>query len=124
MIVTTTESVVGRDIEVTLGAVRGNTIRARNVGRDITQGLRNIVGGELKSYTGLMAEARDEATDRMVAEAEAMGADAVVGVRYVTAEVTQGAAEILAYGTAVKLVGDADADDDAESASASNADVA
>ncbi|WP_049968418.1 YbjQ family protein [Haloferax prahovense] len=124
MIVTTTESVVGRDIEVTLGAVRGNTIRARNVGRDITQGLRNIVGGELKSYTGLMAEARDEARDRMVAEAEAMGADAVVGVRYVTAEVTQGAAEILAYGTAVKLVGDADADDDAESASASNADVA
>ncbi|WP_424008673.1 YbjQ family protein [Haloferax denitrificans] len=122
MIVTTTETVVGRDIEETLGAVRGNTIRARNVGRDITQGLRNIVGGELKSYTGLMAEARDEATERMVAEAEAMGADAVVGVRYVTAEVAQGAAEILAYGTAVTLVGGSD--DDAEPASESNADVA
>jgi uncharacterized protein YbjQ (UPF0145 family) len=124
MIVTTTETVVGRDIEETLGAVRGNTIRARNVGRDITQGLRNIVGGELKSYTGLMAAARDEATDRMVAEAEAMGADAVVGVRYVTAEVAQGAAEILAYGTAVTLVGGTDPDADAESASESNADVA
>lgn len=112
MIVTTTESIAGHRIEETLGTVRGNTIRARNVGRDITQGLRNIVGGELKSYTGLMADARDEATDRMIAEAEEMGADAVVSVRYITAEVTQGAAEILAYGTAVKLEPEVESDVD------------
>ncbi|AFK19162.1 heavy metal-binding domain-containing protein [Haloferax mediterranei ATCC 33500] len=103
MIVTTTGSITGREITETLGTVRGNTIRARNVGRDITQGLRNIVGGELKSYTGLMTDARDEATERMIEEAEAIDADAIVGVRYVTSEVTQGAAEILTYGTAVKL---------------------
>jgi uncharacterized protein YbjQ (UPF0145 family) len=112
MIVTTTESIAGHQIEETLGTVRGNTIRARNVGRDITQGLRNIVGGELKSYTGLMADSRDQATDRMVAEAEEMGADAVVSVRYITAEVTQGAAEILAYGTAVTLVPESESDAD------------
>ncbi|ELZ91185.1 hypothetical protein C440_12764 [Haloferax mucosum ATCC BAA-1512] len=103
MLVTTTETIAGREITETLGTVRGNTIRARNVGRDITQGLRNIVGGELKSYTGLMTDARDEATERMIAEAEAVDADAIVGVRYVTSEVTQGAAEILTYGTAVEL---------------------
>ncbi|ELZ86003.1 hypothetical protein C453_09308 [Haloferax elongans ATCC BAA-1513] len=111
MIVTTTETIAGEEITETLGAVRGNTIRARNVGRDITQGLRNIVGGELKSYTGLMTDARTEATDRMVEEAEEMGADAVVGVRYVTSEVAQGAAEILAYGTAVKLAGTSDSNE-------------
>jgi uncharacterized protein YbjQ (UPF0145 family) len=103
MIVTTTETIAGFSITDSVGTVRGNTVRARNVGRDITQGLRNVVGGELKSYTGLMADSRDEATDRMATEAEAMGADAIVGVRYITAEVAQGAAEILAYGTAVKL---------------------
>lgn len=103
MYVSTTETVAGRTIAETLGLVRGNTVRARNVGRDITQGLRNITGGELKGYTTLMSDAREEALDRMVAEAEAAGADAVVEVRFVTAEVTQGAAEILAYGTAVRL---------------------
>ena len=103
MYVSTTETVAGRTVAETLGLVRGNTVRARNVGRDITQGLRNITGGELKGYTTLMSDAREEALARMTAEAEAMDADAVVEVRFVTAEVTQGAAEILAYGTAVRL---------------------
>jgi len=103
MIVTTTETVPGRETTAVLGVVRGNTIRARNVGRDITQSLRNIAGGELKAYTTLMIDARDEATDRMEAEAGELGADAVVNVRYVTAEITNGAAELLAYGTAVEL---------------------
>jgi len=104
MFVTTTDTVAGREIAETVGLVRGNTVRARNVGRDITQSIRNITGGELKAYTSLMSEAREEAVARMQADAEAMGADAVVNVRFITAEVTQGAAEILAYGTAVKLV--------------------
>jgi uncharacterized protein YbjQ (UPF0145 family) len=103
MLTTTSHEVAGHGITETLGLVRGNTVRARNVGRDITQGLRNLAGGELKAYTTLMSDAREEAIVRMEAEAEGMGADAVVGVRFVTAEVTQGAAEILAYGTAVKL---------------------
>ncbi|KAB1194398.1 heavy metal-binding domain-containing protein [Haloferax sp. MBLA0076] len=112
MIVTTTETVAGREITESLGTVRGNTVRARNVGRDITQGLRNVVGGELKSYTGLLADSRDEATDRMIEEAASMGADAIVSVRYVTAEVAQGAAEILAYGTAVTLADESDSNQD------------
>ena len=103
MLTTTNHEVAGYEITETLGLVRGNTVRARNVGRDITQGLRNLAGGELKAYTTLMSDAREEAIVRMEAEAEELGADAVVGVRFVTAEVTQGAAEILAYGTAVKL---------------------
>jgi uncharacterized protein YbjQ (UPF0145 family) len=103
MITTTTETVSGHEITETLGLVRGNTVRARNVGRDITQGLRNLAGGELKAYTTLMSDAREEAIRRMETEAEHLGADAVVSVRFVTAEVTQGAAEILAYGTAVTL---------------------
>jgi uncharacterized protein YbjQ (UPF0145 family) len=99
----TTDSIQGETIDGTLGVVKGNTVRARNIGRDITQGLRNIAGGELKSYSGLMTQSRDEALDRMVDAAEALGADAVVGVRFETSEITQGAAEILAYGTAVSL---------------------
>lgn len=103
MIVTSTETVSGRETAETLGLVRGNTIRARNVGRDITQGLRNIVGGELKAYTTLLTDAREEAMARMEEEAEALGADAVVNVRFETSQVANGAAELLAYGTAVRL---------------------
>ena len=102
--VTTTETVAGREIDEVLGLVRGNTIRARNVGRDVTQGLRSVVGGELKSYTGLMTESREEALSRMEAEAERLDADAVVNVRFETSGVASGAAELLAYGTAVRLV--------------------
>ncbi|MFC4549087.1 MULTISPECIES: YbjQ family protein [Halorussus] len=103
MIVTNTETVAGREIAENLGLVRGNTVRARNVGRDITQGLRSIAGGELKAYSTLMADAREEAIARMEAEARDLDADAVVNVRFVTAEVTTGGAELLAYGTAVRL---------------------
>lgn len=93
----------GATIDDTLGLVKGNTVRARNIGRDITQSLRNITGGELESYSGLMTQSRDEAVDRLVATAEDLGADAVVSVRFETSEITQGAAEILVYGTAVTL---------------------
>jgi uncharacterized protein YbjQ (UPF0145 family) len=108
MFVSNTDTVAGREIVETVGLVRGNTVRARNIGRDFTQGLRNITGGELKGYTTLMSDAREEAVQRMVAHAEELGADAIVNVRFITAEVTQGAAEILAYGTAVKLAPAAD----------------
>ncbi len=103
MLIATTEYVKGREITETLGLVRGNTIRARHVGTDIIAGLRNIVGGEVLEYTKLMGEAREQALDRMVEEAERLGADAVVSVRFATSVVAQGAAEILAYGTAVRL---------------------
>ncbi|MBS1263223.1 MAG: hypothetical protein MAG715_00395 [Methanonatronarchaeales archaeon] len=103
MLVTSTETVHGREIVENLGLVRGNTIRARNVGRDLTQALRNLLGGELRAYTGLMTRAREEATGRMEEQAEDLGADAVVNVRFTTSMVTQGSAEILAYGTAVRL---------------------
>ena len=103
MLLVTTETVEGRKIEETLGLVRGNTIRARNIGRDIMAGLRNIVGGEIKDYTVMLSQARDQALERMVKEAEKLGANAVVGVRFTTAETMSGAAEILAYGTAVRL---------------------
>ncbi len=102
MFLVSTESIPGRDIEV-LGLVRGSTIQTRNIGRDITQGLKTIVGGELKAYTQMMNTARDIATDRMVAEADRLGADAIIGIRYASAAVMSGAAEILAYGTAVKF---------------------
>ncbi|WOI52876.1 YbjQ family protein [Parvularcula sp. LCG005] len=111
MIVTTTETVGGRTISESLGVCRGNVIRARHVGNDIVAGLRNIVGGEVNEYTKLMAEARQQAYDRMLAHAEQMGADAVVGMRFTTSTITQGAAEILAFGTAVKLAAPAAADD-------------
>ena len=103
MIVSTTEEVPGKQVSEILGVVRGNTIRARAVGRDIMAGLRNLVGGEITEYTKMVAESREQALDRMVAEAEALGADAVVGLRFMTSSMMQGAAELLAYGTAVRL---------------------
>ncbi|MFB6353408.1 MAG: YbjQ family protein [Halobacteriales archaeon] len=103
MQLTTTGTVAGETIDESLGLVKGNTVRARNVGRDITQSIRNLAGGELKSYSGLMTQSRDEAVDRLTEAAEELGADAVVEVRFETSEITQGAAEILAYGTAVTL---------------------
>ncbi len=103
MLLVTTETVEGRKIEETLGLVRGNTIRARNLGRDIMAGLRNVVGGEIKDYTVMLSQARDQALTRMVKEAEKLGANAVVGVRFTTSQTMAGAAEILAYGTAVRL---------------------
>lgn len=103
MFITSRETIEGKNIKEELGLVRGNTIRARNLARDITQALRNLVGGELKAYTELMAEAREEAIERMQEEAEKLGADAIVNVRFMTSMVASGGAEILAYGTAVKL---------------------
>jgi len=103
MIITTTETIEGRRIARTLGLARGNTIRARHVGRDILALLRNLVGGEIHDYTKLLAESREQALDRMVAEAGRLGANAVVGVRFATSVLMGGAAELLAYGTAVVL---------------------
>jgi len=103
MLLVTTEYVEGRKIEKVFGLVRGNTIRARHVGRDVMAGLRNIVGGEIKDYTRMLTQARDQAIERMVKEAEGLGANAVVGVRFTTSQTMSGAAEILAYGTAVRL---------------------
>jgi len=103
MIVVTTETVSGRKTVRTLGLVRGNTIRCRHLGRDILAGLKNLVGGEVMEYTKMMAEAREQAVDRMIADAETLGANAVVGVRFSTASMMQGAAELLVYGTAVVL---------------------
>ncbi len=91
------------EIAEAVGLVRGNAVRARNIGRDFMAGLKNIVGGELSEYSQLMQESREQATQRMISEASSMGADAVVGLRYTTAGVANGAAEILAFGTAVKL---------------------
>jgi uncharacterized protein YbjQ (UPF0145 family) len=91
------------EISETLGLVRGNTIRARHVGKDIIAALRNLIGGEISEYTKMLAEAREQSLDRMVAEAQSLGADGVVAIRFVTAPVMQGAAELLAYGTAVKF---------------------
>jgi len=103
LIVVTTEQIEGKRITETLGLVRGSTIRARHVGRDIMAGLRNIVGGEVKEYTLMLAQAREEALQRMIEQAEKMGADAIVAARLVTSMVMSGAAEIVAYGTAVKV---------------------
>ncbi len=99
----TVDRIPGREIAEVLGLVQGSTIRARHLGRDIMAGLRNVVGGEIKDYTEMLAEARRLAIERMVKEAEDLGADAVVGVRLATAQTMAGAAEVLAYGTAVKL---------------------
>jgi uncharacterized protein YbjQ (UPF0145 family) len=104
LIVVTTEQIEGKRITETLGLVRGSTIRARHVGRDIMAGLRNIVGGEVKDYTVMLAQAREEALGRMIEQAEKMGANAIVGTRFVTSMVMSGAAELVAYGTAVKVV--------------------
>lgn len=103
MILVTTDTVPGREIEGVIGLVRGNSVRARHLGRDILASLKNIVGGEIDDYTKLLAESREQSLDRMVAEAQARGADAIVGLRFATSEITQGASEFLAYGTAVKL---------------------
>jgi uncharacterized protein YbjQ (UPF0145 family) len=103
MIVVTTETVEGKQIVKTLGLARGNTIRARHIGHDVMAGLRNIVGGEITDYTKMLAEAREQSIQRMVQDAERMGANAVVGVRFVTSMVMSGASELLAYGTAVEL---------------------
>ena len=101
MIVTTTETIAGKRIVKTLGLARGNTIRTRHLGKDILAVLRNVVGGEVSEYTKMMAEAREQALDRMVEEARELGANAVIAVRFMTTEMMQGAAELLAYGTAV-----------------------
>jgi len=103
MIITNTETIPGKEIVEILGITRGSTVRARNIGRDIFAGLKNIVGGEIEEYTKLQAHAREQALQRLMADAAQMGADAVVNLRFTTAMVMQGAAEILAYGTAVKL---------------------
>ncbi len=103
MIVSTTQDIPGREITEILGLARGNSVRARHAGRDIMAGLRNLVGGEITEYAHLQAETREMATRRMMEQAESMGADAVVSVRYTTSMITSGASEILAYGTAVKL---------------------
>jgi len=103
MLMTNLESVPGRTIVSHLGLVQGSTVRAKNVGRDIMAGLKNLVGGELQGYTELLQEARQEAMDRLAEQASALGASAVLNVRFTTSSVAQGAAELLAYGTAVKL---------------------
>lgn len=103
MMITPSSAVVGYRTSETLGLVRGNTIRARHLGKDILAGLRNIVGGEVAEYTKMMAESREQALDRMVAEAERLGADAVINLRFATSYVMGSASEILAYGDAVKL---------------------
>jgi uncharacterized protein YbjQ (UPF0145 family) len=101
MIITTTDHIAGKKVVRTLGMARGNTIRARHVGKDIMAIFRNLVGGEVSEYTKMMAETREQALDRMLEEARELGANAVVCVRFMTTEVMQGAAELLAYGTAV-----------------------
>ena len=101
MLLSTTGDIEGRKIIKHLGLVRGNTIRARHIGRDIMAGLRNVVGGEITDYTKMMAESREQAIDRMIEEAQKLGANAVVGMKFATSMVMQSASEILAYGTAV-----------------------
>jgi uncharacterized protein YbjQ (UPF0145 family) len=101
MILATTDSIPGKKIVKVLGLVKGNTIRARHLGKDIMALIRNIVGGEVAEYTKMMAEAREQAVDRLIKEAEGLGANAVVGIRFTTSYVMSGAAELLVYGTAV-----------------------
>jgi uncharacterized protein YbjQ (UPF0145 family) len=103
VILTNIESVPGRQVVQHFGLVQGSTIRAKHFGRDFAAGLKNIVGGELKGYTELLQESRAEATSRMIEQARALGANAVVNVRFTTSSVAQGASEILAYGTAVRV---------------------
>ncbi len=102
MILVNTDYISGKELEM-LGMVKGSTIQSKNFGKDLTQGLKTLVGGELKAYTEMMNEARELATKRMVEDAEKLGADAVVNIRYASAAVMQGAAEVMAYGTAVKF---------------------
>ena len=103
MILSTLEYVPGRTVARHLGVVQGSTVRAKHIGKDILAGFKNIVGGELKAYTDLLSHAREEAIQRMQQEAEAIGANAVLNIRFATSSVAQGAAELLAYGTAVEL---------------------
>jgi len=103
IVVTTAVEVPDKKVAQVLGIVRGNTVRARNIGRDIGAGFKSIVGGEIKTYTDMIANARDEAYNRMVNQAIELGADAIIGIRFMTSMIMQGASEMLAYGTAVKL---------------------
>lgn len=103
MIITTTDTVPNKEIVEILGVARGSTVRARSIGRDIFAGLKNIIGGEIEEYTKLQAESREQAMQRMVEDATRMNADAILNIRLMTSMVMQGASEILAYGTAVKL---------------------
>lgn len=103
MIVVTTDFITGKNIE-TIGIVQGNMVQSKHIGKDIGAGLKTIVGGELKSYTEMMTEARDMAKDRMLQQAHSLGADGVIGVRYASSTIMQGAAEVIAYGTAVKFI--------------------
>ena len=106
MIVVTTDNIPGKRVVRTLGLVKGNTIRARHIGKDILAGLKGIVGGEISEYTKMVAESREQCLDRVIEEAEALGANAVVGLKFTTASMMQGAAELLAYGTAVIIEGE------------------
>ncbi|MFK8007912.1 MAG: YbjQ family protein [Saprospiraceae bacterium] len=103
MIISTTDFIPGREIDEVVDIARGSTVRARNIGRDIFAGLKNIVGGEISEYTKLMADSREHAIERMIADAKSIDADAVINVRFTTSMISQGTAEILAYGTAVRL---------------------
>jgi uncharacterized protein YbjQ (UPF0145 family) len=103
MLLSNTETVPGRSIVEFYGVVTGSTVRAKHIGRDIAAGLKNLVGGELRGYTELLSESRQEAVNRMIQEAQAMGANAVVNVRFSTSSIAQGAAELFAYGTAVRV---------------------
>lgn len=103
MIIVNTDFITGKELE-TIGLVKGSTIQSKNIGKDLGQGFKSIVGGELKSYTKMMNEARDLATDWMIEDAQNMGADAVINARYSSSAVMQGAAEIIVYGTAVKFL--------------------
>jgi uncharacterized protein YbjQ (UPF0145 family) len=103
MIIVSTDEIKGKKIVEVLGMVKGNTVRARHIGQDFMAFLRNIVGGEVRNYTKLIAESREQAIDRMVAEAEAKGANGIVCVRLITASIMQGSSELLAFGTAVRL---------------------
>jgi uncharacterized protein YbjQ (UPF0145 family) len=101
MILTTTQDIPGKKIVKTIGLVKGNTIRARNLGRDIVAALKNLVGGEIEEYTKLLAQSREQATDRMIATAEEQGANAIISIRFSTSYIMQSAAEIMVYGTAI-----------------------
>jgi len=103
LIVVTTGHIEGKKVTETLGLVKGSTIKARHIGRDVMAGLRNVVGGEVKEYTVMLAQAREEAVQRMIEQAEKMGANAIICTRFVTSMVMSGAAEMVAYGTAVKV---------------------
>lgn len=103
IIVSTTNQISGKEVKEILGVVKGSTVRARNIGRDIGAGIKNIIGGEIKTYTDMIKNSREEAYNRMVNEAIEQKADAIIGMRFMTSMVMQGASEMLAYGTAVKL---------------------